>query len=548
MTDLTKLSRKELEELDRLLTMPPETRFAKDPVGWMTTALGIPLHTLRWSSLPEYEHHQWDGTPDPIATMLEALAQGKDVGVESATGTGKTFAAGAAALWFNATHENSLVVTTAPKEDQLTVQLWKEIGRHWPRFKGRYPMASTVKLRVRMREAEGESEVWSILGWACGVDANEESATRAQGFHAAHMLTILEETPGIPLPVLRAFQNTSVGAHNPILALGNPDNEQDTLHEFCLSPGVVHIRISALDHPNVVCGREVIPGACTQKSVDWMREKYQHDLPWMFDSRARGICPAQSTDALIKAEWVDRAFALWDNPEMHKGPQFRGVDVANSEAGDKAAIAKGQGRAIEVRAFACPSAVSLGDDIVTEFEADGVEARYVAVDTAGIGAATADQARRKGYRVYAFNGGADQMNTDGELDLTTDEKKVVSVGKFKSKRGQGYWQLRQDLAAGRLALKPNAKLKRELMTPTFQSRGGFIIVESKEDLKKRLGKSPDESDAVMYANWIRPRRAERIEEPEISAFAPEVLQAEFDRKYRFRARKGRPAAPDFGGY
>jgi phage terminase large subunit len=531
------LANPKLAELDRLLTMPPETRFKHDPVGWAVQVLQIPSWSLRWSELPEYQDHVWDGTPDPIATMLEAIARGENVGVESATGTGKTFAASIAALHYQATRRNSRVVTAAPKENQLTDLVWMEIGKHFPKYQARYPMAEMVSLRVRM---DTKSDAWNIIGWVTGTAADEEVASKARGLHAEDQLILMEEMTGIPVPVMRAFEMTQVGEHNVTLGLGNPDAETDALHQWCTSPGVTHIRISALDHPNVVTGRDLIPGACTRKSVARMEAKYKRDTPWMYESRVRGICPTQSSSSLIQAEWVERAFALWEQEAMHRGPLFRGVDVANSEAGDKGAIAYGSGRAIRVESFPCPSAVGLGDQIATEFAADGVDPRYVAVDTAGIGASTADQARRRGYRVQSFNGGPDQLLVDGEIDLTPEERKVASSARFKSKRGQAYWALREDLQAGRLALRPDAQLKRELITPTFQSRGGFILVESKDDIKKRLGNSPDKADAVVYANWVRPRRREREEEAAFSAFDPKVLQAEYDAKYRFRSGTSTP--------
>lgn len=192
-----------LDEVDRLLQLPPDFLYQQRPVDWLVDVLGMPRETIEWSILEEYEGHQWDGTVDPLAVIAEALADGKDCGVESATGTGKTYLAAGLVLWFNACWADSLVITTAPIEKQLTAQLWKEIGRHWPKFSARYPQAQVVKLKVRMAEGEGEEERWAIVGYACGVDAGAESATRAQGFHAAHMLIVTEETPGIDAAVDR---------------------------------------------------------------------------------------------------------------------------------------------------------------------------------------------------------------------------------------------------------------------------------------------------------------------------------------------------------
>lgn len=320
--------RKELDaHLVALESVPrPDIAYQKDPVGWMRDKLGIPEAEIRWSLNPEYLGHQWDGTPDPLARMCEAIATGQDCGVESATGTGKTYLAAALALWFVACFEDALVITTAPKEAQLTAQLWKEVGRHWQAFKKAYPAADKVALRVRMKEGAGEQETWAIIGYACAVGSVEDSATRAQGFHGAHMLIITEETPGIDPAVMTAFKNTCTGDHNVRLGLGNPDHPRDSLHQLCNERGVLAIRISAYDHPNVVCGRDIIPGAVGRRSIATKKEQYQSDDNPMYKSRVRGLCPTEGTTPFPKT-MVERC----DAPFSVETPAVWGWDFARAQ-------------------------------------------------------------------------------------------------------------------------------------------------------------------------------------------------------------------------
>jgi len=49
------------------------------------------------------------------------------------------------------------------------------------------------------------------------------------------------------------------------------------------------------------------------------------------------------------------------------------------------------------------------------------------------------------------------------------------------------------------------ELFNDLTAVTWKTQGGKIIVESKEDIKKRLGHSPNKGDAAVYWNWVRPR-------------------------------------------
>lgn len=344
----------------------PDVSYQKDPVGWLVDVLAIPEHTLRWSKNPGYRDHAWDGTQDPLVKIAEGLAAGRNVGVESATGTGKTYLAAGLVLWFVASFEDALVVTVAPKEAQLTTQLWKELGPHMARFAARFPTAEKGELVLRMDAKAKDRNVWVALGWACGIEAGAESTTRAQGFHAAHMLIITEETPGIPAATMNALGLTRVGSHNLQLSLGNPNHRDDPLHKFCEQPGTLHVRISALDHPNVVTGREIVPGATTQRALEHIRDEWGEGTP-MCESRTRGISPAQAAEAMILREWCEHAAQRYEIDafrQMHNRARAKGVDVAQSENGDRAAIADFEGACLlRVRAFPCPNATDLGTQV-----------------------------------------------------------------------------------------------------------------------------------------------------------------------------------------
>lgn len=506
---LAKATPEERAEIDRILAAPPDIAYRHDPVGWMRDVLGIPEWSLRWSMLPEYRDHVWDGTPDPLAAMCEGIAAGQDVGVESATGTGKTYVAGALSLWFCACWMDSLTITTAPVEKQLKAQLWKEIGAHWAKFAARYPMASTVDLRVRMRALEGERERWAILGYGCGVDADAASATRAQGFHAAHMLIITEETPGIDGAVMTAHQNTSTGDHNLRLALGNPDHQLDQLHIFCQRPGVRHIIISALDHPNVVCGREVIPGAVGRKSIAARLAECGGiaETP-IYQSRVRGISPAEASDSLIKLQWCQASAERWKARTVQPDdlPAY-GVDVAQSEAGDMAAVARGRGNLLQsVTEKPCNNATVLGRELAGECKAHGVLPSHVGVDSIGVGAATVNELREKLGGIQALNSGASPLDGAQKAEDGAKRPWLPDANRFRNLRGQMWWQMREDLRTGAVDLPNDPELFRQLIMPKYQERLGIVVLEEKAETKKRLGRSPDKADAVVYWNWVRPRK------------------------------------------
>lgn len=463
-----------------------------NPLDYFVERLGIRRETIDWAILPNYSDHKWDGTENPLALTCKKLAENKWVGVESATGTGKTYLGALVVFWFLECWENSFVVTTAPKQDQLELNIWKWVEYLHPKF-GRGALTS---LRLNMVE---KKDFWMATGFVAGVNANEQSTTRAQGFHAEHMLIILEETPGIPLPTINAFQNTCSSPHNLILAFGNPDHQLDNLHTFCQQEGVEHIRISAYDHPNVVLNDpNFIPGATSRMGIDRIINKFGAESPLAL-SRTRGISPAQAIDALIKVEWCLKAVEKFDSTKIHDGEKALGVDVANSEAGDKASMAWGIGViCTKIEDFRCPDSNQLGHMVMRILREENISTKRLGIDGVGVGAGTINTLREYGIRDKRINlqGGASPVKTGKEE-------------KYNNFRTQMWWQAREDLRNGEVGMPNDTELIADLTAPKFETQNGKIVVESKESIKKRLGRSPNKGDAFVYWNWVRVDRNAR---------------------------------------
>lgn len=474
--------------------------YKENPLDYFTNRLSVRPETINWKLIKNYESHEWDGSANPFMEIITALAQKKWVGVESATGTGKTFLGALIVYWFLECFENSLVVTTAPKREQLSLHIWKEIKRLHSLFgKGEL---TQLKLKI---SCQGDERM--AVGFVAGVKANEESSTRAQGFHAEHMLIILEETPGIPAPVITALQNTCTAPHNLIIAFGNPDSNIDNLHTFCLLKQVEHFRISAFDHPNVVLKNPAfIAGAASKAGIARIEERFGKDCPLTL-SRTRGIAPDQSRHALIKLDWINKAVKLFNdkcnhngkfNEESIAGIYALGVDVADSERGDNAAIALGRAEyLILVSEFPCNDANRLGkSDVYMLMKEKEIRAENVGVDGIGVGAGTVNALKEIGIKVINIKGSGSPV----KMNLTEE---------FGNLRSQMWWQLREDLRTGKIRMVNDADLIADLITPTWSIRNGNIVIESKEDIKKRLGRSPNKGDAAVYWNWVRTERKKK---------------------------------------
>jgi hypothetical protein len=510
------LNPQEQEELDAHLVAlaanqgpKAHVEYQDRPEDWIVEKLGIPRETIRWSLVEGYAKHVWDGTPDPIAAILESLAAWEDVGVESATGTGKSYIAACIVYWFLACFHNSIVNTYAPKGDQLRLYIWKELTELWPLFKRLFPTATktSVPLRIQMNG----SDKWAAHGIATAVGGEEESATKAQGAHAEHMLLITEETPGMDPAVLTALRNTRTGSHNLQLSLGNPDNQTDPLHRFCLLKTTKHIVVSALDHPNVVTGEDIIPGASSRKGIQNIVGDDNVPGTPMYESRVRGRSPAQSTQALIKLEWLKAAAARYPILIKKGGRGAIGLDVANSERGDKSSEAYGIGPClVRVDVAPCPNSNVLGFNVVKRANDRGIAPENVGVDPVGVGAGTVNEMVRLDFNAQRLGGAMSpvtgaQLGADGSI-----QDWMPDANLFDNLRGQMAWQLREDLRKGYIAIHPDilAKHAQEIVTPKYKQLTK-VIFESKEHIIKALGgRSPDAFDSIMYWNWVRPRSEE----------------------------------------
>jgi len=519
----------------------------QNPLLWMKERLGEDPKAIVWTEWGEaYKDHQWDGDRNALARAWLDIAQKHWVGIEAGTGTGKTYILARIVFWFLDVYKDALVVTSAPKQDQLKLNLWAEIQKEFHKFKAIRQNSYMNFLTLRVEDGSGEStdqnleNSWQAIGFVAGSGVGEESATKARGFHRENMLIILEESSGMNPAVVAAFKNTCTGGNNVILAVGNPNSELDPLHQFCVSGAAKSYRISAFDFPNVVLGKEVVPGAVTLQSIERRKTEYGEGSP-LYEAMVRGIAPTQSLHSLIKLAWINQCVDI----ELPSDGSYNaaGVDVANSLTGDKAAIAYGvENILVELLDFRCENASHLAHNLVfddTQIESVfnglvkqraklmgvhpdnltmlpeeitryaitpisdyGIDPENIGIDSVGVGASTLQQLHNLGYYATPLQGG----QWDEAIPTDDNDRPLFA---FASLRAQMYWIAREDLRQKNISIKLKDKnilkrLSKELVIPRYELKANTISVEAKESIKKRMGgQSPNLADAFVYWNFIR---------------------------------------------
>ncbi|MCK1479317.1 terminase [Bradyrhizobium sp. 197] len=118
----------------------------------------------------------------------------------------------------------------------------------------------------------------------------------------------------------------------------------------------------------------------------------------------------------------------------------------------------------------------------------------VVVDVGGgYGGAVTLRLKDNGIPHVGFNGaGAATGHTiDGQL-------------KFANKRAEAWWRFREALNPDQqggsvIALPPDPELRSDLAAPTYEVSARGLLIENKDDLRKRLGRSPGKGDACVMA-------------------------------------------------
>lgn len=205
---------------------------------------------------------------------------------------------------------------------------------------------------------------------------------------------------------------------------------------------------------------------------------------------------------VIPTAWVDAAMARWSaEGGLGRPMDSIGVDVARGGK-DKTVISRRHGTwyapLVRYPGAETPDGGTTAGLIVSN-RRDGAP---VHVDVVGVGGSVVDHLDSNDVQVVAVNGG-DREGVEGQTDKMTNRLK------FRNKRAMLWWRFRESLdpkTGDNIALPNDSQLQADLCAPMWKLTPGGILVEPKEDgpdgpgIKKRLGRSPDDGDAVVNAS------------------------------------------------
>ena len=441
-------------------------KYRNDPVGFCRDC-------VEWKdgeSLADYQER-----------IMRSVVEHGRVAVRGPHGLGKSALAALLVLWFALTRdgESWKVLTTASAWRQLSVYLWPEIAKwsdrlRWDligrsRFSSRYEQ-QTLALKLRTGEA------FAVASDDPGL---------VEGAHADCVLLIVDESKSVPPPMWHALEGMLAGAGEVMaLAISTPGEPAGVFYD-------IHRRAPGLEDwmPLHVSVEQCIAAGRISESWVEQRRRQWGETSAVFQNRCRGQFCTSDEDGLIPLSWVESAVERGLERAAIGEVSVVGVDVARSGR-DSTVLALRVGDHItEIRRFSRADTMATTGQVAAILEGTGATA---VVDVIGVGAGVVDRLRELGHRVIGFNSSERSDATDVSRELH-----------FLNQRAAAWWRMREllDPALGaEVALPDDDQLIGDLTAPRWWvNSSGRIQIESKDDLRKRLGRSTDTADAVVYA-------------------------------------------------
>lgn len=426
--------------------------------------------------------------PYQAETMRE-LTSRKRIAKRGPHGLGKSTEMALLVLWFAVTRDAAgidwKVITTASVWRQLSVYLWPEIHKWAARIKwdvvGREPFdmrSELLALRLKLKH-----------GAATAVASNQPE--RIEGAHADHILYVLDEAKIIPAATWDAIEGALSNAGSDtkyeayVVAMSTPGSPSGRFYD-------IHMRRPGYEdwHTRHVKLSEAI--AAGRISCEWaeQRKKQWGETSALYQGRVEGNFHSDDSDSVIPLAWIELAVERWHiwndggRPRI-PGPEWTGVDVGRG--GDESVLARRAGPAVTISTDRVPDTMKIADKAAKE------PGRCI-VDVIGVGAGVYDRLQQLKKKPVAYAGA-------GKSTLKDRSKEFG----FTNVRSAAYWRMRELLDPDHeptICLPPDDLLTSDLTTPTWSVAAGVppkIKVETKEDVVKRLGRSPDRGDAVCMA-------------------------------------------------
>jgi hypothetical protein len=472
---------------------------------------------------------------DDQRKILSAIQTNRRVSVRSGTARGKDFVAAVASLCFlyltvfdvnENRYYSTKVINTAPTGRQVRNIMMPEISKLFSHS----GMPGTL-LADGIRFEGSEVKEWFLTGFK----ASNEAIEAWSGVHAANVMVVVTEASGLDQVTLDSLEGILQGNSRFVLIF-NPNRTVGEAYKSQSSPLYKKFVLNCLTAPNVVNKKLYLEGKLSEEEMkkryipgqvdyEWVDEKIQKpgwaqkisksevnpaefDFEWngiwyrpsdLFRVKVLGEFPKESEDQLIPLSWIEAAHERYQL-QMEQGWKITGklvigVDVAGMGRDMTVFCPKKGDVVFPFRVFAKSHHMETAGHIKSDLSKEPGSAAVI--DTIGEGAGVYSRLDEQGVNNVISCKFSE--NAHGLMDKTEGYE-------FANLRAYLFWCIRDWLNPAfdsRACLPLDDELTEELTSIQYRFQSnGKIIIEPKEEIVKRIGRSPDKVDAL--ANTFYP--------------------------------------------
>lgn len=404
------------------------------------------------------------------------------VAVKACHASSKTHTAAEVVLWW-VFAQRGIAITSAPTWSQVKKLLWAEI--HKAHAGSRFPLGG----QLNQTELVLSPDVYAM-----GLSTNE--GVRFQGFHGK-VLVVLDEAPGVREDIYEAIDGIRAGGDVRLLNLGNPIIASGRFYESFTSERSLWqtFTINAFDTPNLAGItldelRDIPLGADDPRlfvaprpylvTRQWVHEKLHTwgERSPLWTSKVLGAFPDQAEDALLSLLWLETGKETPETIDRNQ-PTIGGIDVAGPGEAETVLCLRQRGQVVKLIAWHDPDPRG---ELLAELREWRIE--RLNVDSIGVGYYLARFLQDAGYEVADINVG--EAASDSE--------------RYANRKAELYWGLRMRYEAGDVRGVTDETAIGQLAGVRYRHNArGQVVIESKDEARKRGVPSPDRAEAVMLA-------------------------------------------------
>jgi len=415
-----------------------------------------------------FVQHFFKINPDPWqAEALSALDAGENVAIRSGHGVGKTAFLAWVTIHGVVCNAYAKLPCTAPTQHQLRDLLWAEIA-YWL---NRSLLRDFLTWTATSLSVKGFEESWFAVA------RSSRKPENLAGFHAPKLIYVVDEASGVADNIFEVVDGAQTTKNSQICMAGNPTQRAgyfyNAFHKNRKSWHCIHV--------NSETSPRVTKEYCEQMAAKWGKDT---DI---YRVRVLGEFPEAENDTFISLPLVEAAILRFQqNMERElSGPIELGVDVARY-GDDETVFCLRQGiRAIHLeahRGWSTTTTSGRAIQLINQYNAEACR-----VDDTGVGGGVTDNLRE-------------------DCDLIKDCQTIPSNfggpgdKHYANATGVMWGNIRDLMQIGELEIPDDDDLAGELTTRRYRLNSkGLIVLEPKEDMKKRGLPSPGKADALSMA-------------------------------------------------